>query len=189
MYPVVSSTVTDETLIAAARRGDERALAQLLERYAPLIGKWSVRPIFRGAYRDARAELTHAFVAAVRRYDPTRGIPPAGYFSAALRWAAQNAGKKILRRRAREVVTDVPLAPDTPTADTPESLCLRRDLHRRLTCALRRLTPRQYAVLTAIYYGELSRAETATLLGCTPQAVSDTRRRALAQLRRALDDE
>lgn len=188
MYPVPSSAMTDETLITAARCGDSRSLEILLARYAPLIGKWSTRPIFHGAVGDARAELTHAFVQAVRRYDSTRGVPPAGYFSACLRYAAQNAGKKILRRRAREVVTDRPVGVDTPATDTPESLCLRRDLRRRLTLALQGLTPRQYAVLTALYYGELSRTETAALLGCTPQAVSDTHRRALSRLRAALDD-
>ncbi len=187
MYPV-SPLPTDECLIRAAQRGDDDAYRLLLERYAPLIGKWSMRPIFHGAVDDARAELLHAFWQAVTRYDPARGVRPAGYFDACLRYAAQNAGKRILRRRAREVTTATPMEPDTAGIDTPESACLQADLCRRLTQALTTLTARQYAVLTALYYGGLSRAETATLLGCSPQAVSDTHRRALARLRHALTE-
>ena len=183
------SATTDETLITAAQNGDKHAQQQLLDRYAPLLGKWSTRPVFHGRYDDARSVLTQALILAVKRYDPSRNIRPCGYFASCIRFAAQNYGKQLLRRHTREVLTDRPVAATVTVPDTPETTCLQTELRHRLRHALHTLTPRQYAVLTALYYGHLSRADTAALLGCTPQAVSDTHRRALCRLRTALQEE
>lgn len=56
-----------------------------------------------------------------------------------------------------------------------------------LWSALRQLTPRQRAVLVLRYFHDLSEAQTAEILGCTPKTVSATSSRSLAQLRELIE--
>jgi RNA polymerase sigma-70 factor (sigma-E family) len=81
------------------------------------------------------------------------------------------------RRRGSEVVTDVP--PEGPSTDTMDGAAVRLTLRE----ALRRLTPKQRAVLVLRFYDDLSERETAEALDCSVGTVKSQTSRALARLR------
>jgi RNA polymerase sigma-70 factor (sigma-E family) len=90
------------------------------------------------------------------------------YTQAVSRWRG-------LRRRPLESLGESPTAAATPAADVELRVVLER--------ALRRLTPRQRAVLVLRYYEDRTEVATADLLGCAVGTVKSQTRHALARLR------
>lgn len=82
---------------------------------------------------------------------------------------------RTLKRRPPETLTDEP--PTLPTTPTDH------DLRLVLDDALRRLTPRQRAVLVLRFYEDLSESQTAQQLSCAVGTVKSQTRHALARLR------
>jgi RNA polymerase sigma-70 factor (sigma-E family) len=133
--------------------------------------------LFRSAYlltgqREAAEDLLQTVLARVaRRWRRISGEPDA-YVRAALyreqvsRW----------RRRGREV----PGVPDTPAAGDHAA---STDLRVSLAAALRRLTPRQRAVVVLRYVEDLPEREVAAVLDVSVGTVRSTAFRALARLR------
>ena len=76
-------------------------------------------------------------------------------------------------RRWREVTTDV--VPETTQHDSTDRIALLEDL--------RRLSPRQRAVLVLRYFDDLTEADTAAALGISEGTVKSHARDALARLR------
>lgn len=176
----------DFALIRATRRGDEDAAAELVRRYTPLVRKLAWQNHVRTVADEAEDMLWTEFAAAIHSYDETLGVPPAGWFSSRLRYALWNRFKQWRRGWQRELFPGDAAEYLTATADDAATAVLHAEKIAALRAALPRLTDRQRAVLDALYRRGLSRNETAALLGCTPQAVSDTKRRALLALRAAL---
>lgn len=75
---------------------------------------------------------------------------------------------------------------EVPTEVLPELHSIGPDLDVRcaLLDALRRLPPRQRAVVVLRYFDDVSEADTALVLGCSVGTVKSTASRALAALRR-----
>ena len=97
---------------------------------------------------------------------------PEGY----IRRAMVNRNVSVWRKVRRERLTDV--TPDQGHEDT------RRDLD--LWQALAQLPERQRAVIALRYYEDLSEAEIARVLGCSPGTVKSQSSRGLARLRTLL---
>ncbi len=88
-----------------------------------------------------------------------------------------NASKSRFRhRRVAEQPGDLP---DTPVPDHTE----RSDDRTELLAALRELPPRQRAVILLRYWADLSDAQTAAALGCSPGTVRSQAARGIAKLR------
>ncbi len=133
--------------------------------------------LFRSAYlltgqREAAEDLLQTVLAKVaRRWSRIHGEPD-GYVRAALyreqvsRW----------RRRGREV-------PGVPDTAGPGDHAATTDLRVSLAAALRRLTPRQRAVVVLRYVEDLSEAQVAAVLDVSIGTVRSTGSRALARLR------
>jgi RNA polymerase sigma-70 factor (sigma-E family) len=110
----------------------------------------------------------------------------------AMRWKQVNAEKAAAYVRSalyRESVSwwrrrklDEALTPETPdpsTEDFSEGSASRMTVQR----ALRRLTPKQRAVLVLRFFEDLTEVETAELLGCSVGTVKSQTRYALERLR------
>ncbi len=177
--------MNDCDLIFYSRKGIEPATRELFRRYTPLIRKLAHAPHVRTAAEDIESLLRCEFAYAIQNYDPARNIPPAGWFATRLRYAMWNRFKKLRRRWQHEIhVTAEPAIAGDSVADT----AVQHDEIHRLREALKQLSPRQREVIHCLYYEELSRNATARALGCSPQAVSDTKKRALAILRTLLTE-
>jgi RNA polymerase sigma-70 factor (sigma-E family) len=113
--------------------------------------------------------LERVAVAWPRIDDPEAYARRVLYTRAASRWRA-------LGRRPRELLTDSPPDRGAAVADDP-------DLRAVLEAALRRLTPRQRAVLVLRFYEDRSEVETARLLQVAVGTVKSQTRHALRRLR------
>jgi len=94
-----------------------------------------------------------------------------------------NAGRRWRRRRWNG---EIPFAqlPQPEAEDGSDRFDGRTDL----VAALRRLPPRQRAVLVLRYYADLTEADTATILGCSVGTVKSQSSRGLATLRASLQE-
>jgi RNA polymerase sigma-70 factor (sigma-E family) len=120
-----------------------------------------------------------ALVTTYRRWRHLRHEEPHAY----VRRAIVNAHTSLWRRHRREAPLpegfDLPARSDGVTRYDDVDQVLR---------ALRVLPPRQRAVIVLRYYDDLSEAEIARTLGCSPGTVKSQASRALRTLRRELEN-
>jgi RNA polymerase sigma-70 factor (sigma-E family) len=86
------------------------------------------------------------------------------------------------RTRRRDELDGAQATFDGPARD----LLVGLETRAELLDALARLTPRQRAVLVLRYFNDLTEAQTAEVLGCSPGTVKSNASRGLARLREAL---
>ena len=86
------------------------------------------------------------------------------------------------RTRRGSELDGAPAVADGPARD----LLVGLETRAELLDALARLTPRQRAVLVLRYFNDLTEAQTAEVLGCSPGTVKSNASRGLARLREAL---
>jgi RNA polymerase sigma factor (sigma-70 family) len=86
------------------------------------------------------------------------------------------------RARRRGELEGASAVADGPAPD----LFVRLETRAELLDALARLTPRQRAVLVLRYFNDLTEAQTAEVLGCSPGTVKSSASRGLARLREVI---
>ena len=180
--------VNDADLIARAKAGDRRAVADLIARHKHWLYRFIRRYV--GDADDAQDVVQESFVAAVMnlgRYDPSRP------FDIWLRRIALNKCRDRARRRAvrrvigldqRPAAEPIDIVDPTPNADdalqTSEALRLLDQAIAVLPQALK-----EPLVLTALE--GLSQKEAGEVLGLSPKAVEVRVYRAKRQLASVLD--
>ena len=185
----VSETLTDSALVAACRRGDGQALAQLVERYQMDVFGTALRMT---RDRDAALELANAvFYKAYQNlhaYDETRPLRP---------WLLRIATNETLnwlrsRRRERDHVlegesaeTALEITADAESQE-PERVALLLEERESVRAALATLPERYRVVLTLRYFDDLSYAEIAEITGQEANAVGVQLLRARNLLKEAL---
>jgi RNA polymerase sigma factor (sigma-70 family) len=152
------SQLGDEELVALAASSDERALAELYDRYGRIAYGLALR-ILRD---EALAEdaVQEAFLAVWRqaaRFRQERGQARSWLLTLVHRRAVDLVRREE-RRRAEPSASPTPLA---PTSEEEASLRARRRLVQE---ALRRLPQEQRELIELAYYGGLTQAELAERL-------------------------
>jgi RNA polymerase sigma-70 factor, ECF subfamily len=170
--------VTDDDVVAAAKRGDQDAWRALYRAHAGRLVVWletrsgSDRAV---AAEDVAAQTWLTAAEKVRDYDGTMEEFGAWLFGIGRRVAA-NVQRRSGRRRT-DPVAETPAAPtEGPEATVPEAVWVRE--------VLTQLSPRERDVVACVDVVGLTVADTATALGLTPVAVRVARHRALRRLRR-----
>jgi RNA polymerase sigma-70 factor (ECF subfamily) len=163
------------TAIQRMALGDDSALAELYDRYAPLVTGLALRILHDPA--DAQDVLQAVFLQVWRqagRYDVSRGAPEAWLCT-----ITRTRALDQLRRRValRESAGEAP-RPHTGTPPTVEKLAVHR--------ALAGLSSTQRQVLELAYYEGLTQTEIATRLGEPLGTVKTRIRGGMARLRAAL---
>jgi RNA polymerase sigma-70 factor (ECF subfamily) len=167
----------DAHLVAAARAGDRRAFAALIERHHPLL----LRMCGRVAADDGRAQdaAQEAVVQAMLSLD--RLARPERFGS----WLV-GIGLNVCRSQRSPPLAPVPELPDP--APTPDAAAEARELAERVRAAIATLPRGQREAVTLFYLAGLTHAETAAHLGTAVSAVKTRLHKARASLRAQLTD-
>jgi len=188
----VESILIPDDLFLDARAGDPAAISALWDTCTPAIKqalRWN-RPTLGGTVdrADVAQEAARIFLEALRGDECTtsaallqfliRKLP--NRLSTYLRAERRRLGRQVL---ADETEIETALARGR-TATRPSG-----PSGRRIARALERLSPRQRAVITGLYFRELKVGELTRELGVSQQAIDALRQRAFATLRKALEEQ
>jgi RNA polymerase sigma-70 factor (sigma-E family) len=161
-----------------ARRDDESFVEFVAERGTALL---RTAQLLCGARTDAEDLLQTALEKAYRHWGRMKpGSNPEPYVRKIL------VNLSVSRARRWRILREVQMAapPETPTPAETGTVELRGVLMEEL----KKLGPRQRAVLVLRYWEDLSEAGTAEVLGCSVNTVKTHTSRGLARLRSALGD-
>ncbi|UMP07494.1 sigma-70 family RNA polymerase sigma factor [Amycolatopsis sp. EV170708-02-1] len=176
--------------VAAAGKGDPRALNQLLTTVRPLVIRYCRSRIGRQERTYASADdVAQEVCVAILRALPTyreRGRP----FLAFVYGIAQHKVADARRAAARNRTEPVAEVPDGISDSAgPEQHALHNELSDRMGELLRILPDKQREIVVLRIVVGLSAEETAGVVGSTAGAVRVAQHRALTRLRKILADE
>jgi RNA polymerase sigma-70 factor (ECF subfamily) len=170
--------VTDDAVVAAAKRGDQDAWRTLYLAHAGRLVVWlQTRSGTDGAVaaEDIAAQTWLTAASKVADYDGDADEFGAWLFGIGRRVAA-NARRRSGRRRTDPVAETPTAAVDGPEDTVPDPTWVRE--------LLAGLTPRERDVVACVDVVGMTMADAARALGMTPVAVRVARHRALRRLRR-----
>ena len=176
--------------VAAAMRGDRKALEVLLRVVRPLAIRYCRARIGRqersfASADDAAQEVCLAVLKSLPSYRD-QGRPFLAFVYGIASHKVIDAHRAATRNRA-EPVADVPDAIEV--ADGPEQRALRVELTGEMGRILDQLPDKQREILLLRVVVGLSAEETAEAVGSTPGAVRVAQHRALARLRKSMPEE
>ena len=171
----------DEELLAAWRDGDTAAGQELYARYFPIVYRF-----FSNKIGDDIEDLVQrTFLACTSHRERLREDAS---FRAFILTVARNEMFEHLRRRYRGgQAVDVSTLSMADLGASASQLIARRDEHRMLLLALRRLSIDLQDVLELHYFEQLSGPELAVVLAIPEGTVRSRLRRAIEALRRELE--
>ena len=180
-----SAPFDEQRLIAAAKAGDQRAYAQLLERHQAVAFRAAY--LITGSAPEAEDATQEAFVKAWLSLGRFRRDAP---FRPWLVRIAVNEARNRRRgagRRARLVLRLGPDSAGAGSARSAENEALATAERARLASAVGQLREADQLVIAARYFIGLSEAETATALGVRRGTVKSRLSRALGRLQTQLE--
>ncbi|MFI9009677.1 sigma-70 family RNA polymerase sigma factor [Actinosynnema sp. NPDC053489] len=178
-----------ESHVEGAVRGDRRAVEALLAEIRPVVVKYCRARIGQGQRSSASAEdVAQEVCLAVLKALPNyreQGRP----FLAFVYGIAAHKVADAHRASARNRAESVPELPDSPGVEPgPEQRALQGELSERMGRLLDVLPDRQREILVLRVVLGMSAEETAEAVGSTPGAVRVAQHRALARLRKAMEE-
>jgi RNA polymerase sigma-70 factor (ECF subfamily) len=177
-------TALDQQLIERAREYDTQALAEIYDRYAEAIYRYLYR-LLRDA-SEAEDLTSEVFL----RLLQVLGTPKAprerlqGWLYRVARNLAMDWFRREGARHTLELNEELVANGDSPSAAIEE-----RQIHQRLTMALRRLTPSQQQVILLRFGEGLRIADVSRLMGKSEGAIRVLQHRAVKRLSKLLDRE
>jgi len=179
----MTETSDDLSLLSGARAYDEEALGEIYSRYSTELYRYAVRLLGDvHLAEDCVAETFSRFLQALGR-----GRGPQSYLRAYLYRVAHNWIVDYFRRSPPEAAFLDPELAATNEADPSELVAARVD-QDRLRLALLEVTPDQRQVLVLRYLEGFTNEEVAAALQKSVGAVKALQHRALAALKRKLQD-
>jgi RNA polymerase sigma-70 factor (ECF subfamily) len=190
--PVPSQAGFDEApFVAQARKGDDRAFAELVKRYEAKIFRLAQH--ITQNREDAEDVLQETFLRAYEHLDQFQGNSK--FYTWIVRIAVNQALMKLRRRRTDKSVSldeTIDTGEDTVTREIaawdedPEQRFSREELGEILDSAIQTLAPAYRSVFLLRDVDDLSTEETAEALGLSVPAVKSRLLRARLQLREKL---
>lgn len=177
--------MTLEHLLARAKKQDMQSLAALHDQLYPLVYRYvSYRLDDSQVCEDITSET---FVRLLDVLNNRRGRTIQD-LRAWLIGTAAHLVSDHYRQQYRRPESDLELHEDLSDGHTPEQVTEQRQIQQAVRQAMCRLTEVQQHVLALRFSQELSLEETARILGKSVNAVKVLQFRALAALRRAMDE-
>jgi RNA polymerase sigma-70 factor (ECF subfamily) len=176
--------LSDEAILALVSRGDEAALAELIDRFGGPAYRLALRIVRDPAL--AEDAVQDAFLAAWRTassYQPERARPSTWLLTLVHRRAVD-----LVRREQRRRADPLDAGFDLAGSERTDNEAAVRDDRRAVQAALAQLSPDQRQALELAYYGGLSQSEVAERLGVPLGTVKSRMFGGLARLRDLLGD-
>jgi RNA polymerase sigma-70 factor, ECF subfamily len=173
---------SDEELMVAYAAGDQAAVRELFQRYAPVLLRVLLRQVGRQA--DAQDLVQQTFLQlhrARRDFRPEMRVRP---------WImtiALNLARDLLRRRGRRPESVLDEAALPATVSVSPAVEVTTDVAKRVRTALRGLPSDQREVIELHWFEQLSFNEIAAIVGATSGAVRVRAHRGYVALRKTLD--
>lgn len=187
--PSSGAPAEEAELIAAAQRGDPRALEALLGRVVPAVARYCRArvghlPDSARTFDDVVQDVAEAVLAALSRYR-AGDVPFVAFVHGIARHKVIDSFRRASRRPA-DPVDELPNLADP--GPNPEALALRGERAVEVARLLDRLPARDREILVMRIVGGLSAEEVGVALGMSPGAVRVAQHRALRALRRLVGD-
>jgi RNA polymerase sigma-70 factor (ECF subfamily) len=193
----------DSFLVAAIRKGDQRAWRQLIERYqGRLLAFARSRLGGVGEAEDVLQDAFLGFVTSLRHYDESRSLET--YLFAILRY---KIGEFLTKRSRRpefaagfDIETDEPRLPGPVTSEAPSQAAAQHERERQQTEVLARILRRlieefrdrgkldDLQVIELLFYVGLRNKDVGRMLGRDEKAVAGVKFRVLGRLREFVDE-
>lgn len=180
--------MTDESLAARARGGDDGAMALLTARMVPLVKTLAVK-YGGGAMEpeDLAQEGMFGFLAAVHGFDEKSGVPFRSYAGVCIANRIRSAVRAGARLKNIPLNSYISLSDDSvmlsETQPNPEDLVIARDEVVRLDdLMVRKLSKFERSVIQ-LYLGGRSYEDIAARLGSTAKSVDNALQRVRRKLR------
>jgi RNA polymerase sigma-70 factor (ECF subfamily) len=171
--------LSQDTLVAAARRGDEAAFARLTS--AELAGLYRIAWLILRDESAAEDALQEAMFRAWRDIRSLRSTPSLRPW---LRRLTVHAAYDAARRRSRQRVRELPITASSRTFPAPEQTIAERESLRQ---AFMVLSPEHRAVVVLRYYLDLPTAEVAQSLGIPEGTVKSRLHHAMSAMRAGIE--
>ena len=178
-----TSVDDDRSLVARARKGDERAFDQLVQRHKGVAYR-AARSL--GGVEDVDDIVQDAFIKVHRRldrYDPDRPFRPW-----LMAFVANEASHRRRSRARRQNLAERFSSSPATSESTPEDEALVAADRRKLWQALQDLSEKDRRVIVYRHLLEMSEIETAAAIGCPVGTVKSRLARALKRLRVILSE-
>lgn len=178
----------DLKCVQRVQAGDSVALAELYDRYTPLLYPVALR-ILRSP-SEAEDAVQDAWLQVWKRsatYDPKRGTL-AAWLLTVTRTRALDRYRSLASRQRAETRAESEADPPPSATEDPARAATRTDLGERVRGALESLQPQQRRVLEIAYFEGLSQSEIAERLGAPLGTVKSWTRQGLMRLRELLPE-
>jgi RNA polymerase sigma factor (sigma-70 family) len=172
--------VTD--VVIAARQGDPRAWAELIQRYGGLVRRVVAR--YRLSEADAADAVQSTWCKAFEQLAAVRDPERLGA------WLSTTAGRECLatiRRTRRERPDDAAVEARLDPATGPEAVVLAAEVERAVLSAVEELEPRRRQLVHELFYRpERDYSQVSRAMGIPVGSIGPTRGRVLVSLRSRL---
>ncbi|HEY2149982.1 MAG TPA: sigma-70 family RNA polymerase sigma factor [Vicinamibacterales bacterium] len=184
--------MSDAELVARARKGDQTAFGELIDRHRVAVYRATLAAL--GSHADAEDAAQDAFLTAYRRLDTFRGEASFKTWLLTIAWHQAINRRRSLSRIWRGMVqartteeAEVVMSTVAATSPTPEQSARGEQLRRRIRDAIHALSPKLRDTLLLAQSGDYSYEEIGAILktplGTVKWRVSEARR----LVRRALE--
>ena len=184
--PEILSLEEETALIRRAGAGDNGALEFMMDKYEPLALRAAHQPHLSTVREDAESEARISLLRALKEFDPSLGIPFAGYAKRRVFGDVRTFFRRERSKWQREVVPF-----ETEDGDSFwENLsgtwepAAEVDFRETLEKCMEELTEREREVVRCLSFEGMSLTDIARQLGVSPQAVAKRKRKALAKLKK-----
>jgi RNA polymerase sigma-70 factor (ECF subfamily) len=175
--------LSDEAVVALVGRSDQRALAELYDRYGRVAYGLSLRML-----RDpslAEDAVQEGFLSVWRT--ASRFVPERGKASTWILTLVHRRAVDLVRKEERRRADSLELAPEQSTGAADESAWLRLE-RERVQTALKQLPDQQREAIELAYYGGFTQTELAERLGQPLGTIKSRMFAGLARLRELLGE-
>jgi RNA polymerase sigma-70 factor, ECF subfamily len=176
---------TDALLVARLAAGDDQALAEIFDQFAPGVYGQALQVLAdRAAAQDVAQDVFVELWQRPDRYNPSAGTLRA-YLTVMARHRAVDLVRSELRRLARQT-RHQRLTPGQPLP-SPADAVVAAEVASAVRAAVRLLPDSQRRVVELAYFGGLTNREVASTVGIPEGTAKSRLRLALAKLEDALD--